>query len=58
MSQPPSPRTDTCKPELPTRRYNIPVFLGSAHAIVNYISRIICLIDFVGCNTGNEVYIC
>lgn len=34
VSHPPSPRTDTWSPELPTRRYSIPVFLGSSQAIL------------------------
>jgi len=34
VNHPPNPSTETCKPLLPTRRYSIPVFLGSGHDIL------------------------
>jgi hypothetical protein len=33
VNQPPNPSTETCSPEFPTLLYNMPVFLGSGHAI-------------------------
>lgn len=35
VSHPPRPSTETCRPEFPSRLYCIPVFLGSAHAMMN-----------------------
>jgi hypothetical protein len=35
VNHPPNPKTETCSPEFPTRRYSMPVLLGSSHAIVD-----------------------
>jgi hypothetical protein len=52
VSQPPSPKTETCSPELPSRRYCIPVLRGSSHAMLAGYSNCCSELNLIAWNTS------